>query len=74
MGMKDFTNSYITLTLNKVRNTIIDKITYEEENADTPKVKYYDGTHWGYVQGLSDSCDIIEKYIKQEISHNIKEV
>jgi len=65
--MKDFTNSYIALALNKVRNTIIDKITYEEENADTPKVKYHDGAHWGYVQGLSDSCDIIEKYIKQEI-------
>lgn len=65
--MKDFTNSYIALALNKVRNTIIDKITYEEENADTPKVKYHDGAHWGYVQGLSDSCNIIEKYIKQEI-------
>ena len=26
--MKDFTNSYIALALNKVKNTIIDKITY----------------------------------------------
>lgn len=63
--MKDFTNSYIALALNEARNTIIDKIHYEEKHADTPKVKYHDGVHWGYLQGLSDSCDIIEKHIKQ---------
>lgn len=63
--MKDFTNSYIALALNEVRNTIIDVIDYEEKYADTPMVKYHDGTHWGYVQGLYDSCHIIEKHIKQ---------
>ena len=63
----NITNYHATRVLHKVRDSLIDKINYEEENADTPKVKYHDGAHWGYVQGLSDSCDIIEKHIRQEI-------
>ena len=63
--MKDFTNSHIALALNEVRTTILNKIEYEEKYADTPKVKYHDGAHHGYVQGLADSCIIIGEYIKQ---------
>ena len=66
--MKDLTRTYVALALSEARNTIIDKIHYEEEHADTPKVKYHDGAHWGYVQGLSDSCDIIEKHIEKHKS------
>ena len=63
--MKDFTNSHIALALNEVRTTILHKIEYEELYADTDKVRFSDGAHHGYVQGLADSCLIIGEYIKQ---------
>tara|TARA_R100001443_G_scaffold58475_1_gene69026 strand:- start:360 stop:566 length:207 start_codon:yes stop_codon:yes gene_type:complete len=63
--MKDFTNSHIALALNEVRTTILNKIEYEELYEDTDKVRFSDGAHNGYVQGLADSCIIIGEYIKQ---------
>jgi|10_taG_2_1085330.scaffolds.fasta_scaffold337860_2 Fe-S oxidoreductase len=61
-------NYYVTQVLHKLRDELIDKIKYEEDNADTDKVKYHDGAHNGYVNGLYDSTEVILDYIKQEIA------